>query len=186
MLHFTELHRVFLCGALGHTVQPPPTAGLPPDVLPLSGVLFSQSLMRPATPVFITAASCLDRVKGQHSLVVTKQGASTGLFPLFFLSFFNVFFLIYLERAPSAAGRAEHVAFLPHALDASYAVGDHGQVHGSGARGSGLLVLSLPRQSGGFTLANSRDGSSGQSTHMWVCLLFFNPHELLLLIMETN
>lgn len=47
-----------------------PTTGLPPDVLPLSGVLFSQSLMRPATPVFITAASCLNRTKSQLSAVV--------------------------------------------------------------------------------------------------------------------
>lgn len=47
-----------------------PTTGLPPDVLPLSGVLFSQSLMRPATPVFITAASCLNRAKSQLSAVV--------------------------------------------------------------------------------------------------------------------
>lgn len=37
------------------------TAGLPPDVLPVSGVLFNQSLMRPATPTFITAASCTGR-----------------------------------------------------------------------------------------------------------------------------
>ena len=57
------------------SLQRRPTAGLPPDVLPLSGVLFSQSLMRPATPVFITAASCLDRVKGQQSLVVIVSGA---------------------------------------------------------------------------------------------------------------
>lgn len=31
--------------------------------------------MRPATPVFITAASCLDRVKGQLSLVVIGNKA---------------------------------------------------------------------------------------------------------------
>lgn len=52
-----------------------PTVGLPPAALPLSGVLFSQSLMRPATPVFITAASCLDRVKGQLSLFVIGNEA---------------------------------------------------------------------------------------------------------------
>lgn len=56
-------------------IQRWPTAGLPPGVLLLSGVLFSQSLMRPATPVFITAASCLDNVKGQPSLVITGSGA---------------------------------------------------------------------------------------------------------------
>lgn len=60
------------------------------------------------------------------------------------------FFFFYLECAPAASRRAEHVAFLPHALDVSYAVGDHGQIHGSGARGSRLLVLSLRRQKSGF------------------------------------
>lgn len=63
-------------------------------------------------------------------------------------TFFFLFF--YLECAPAASRRAEHVAFLPHALDVSYAVGDHGQIHGSGARGSRLLVLSLRRQKSGF------------------------------------
>lgn len=62
----------------------------------------------------------------------------------------------YLECAPATSRGAEHVAFLPHALDVSYAVGDHGQIHSSGARGSRLLVLSLLRQSGGFKLENSR------------------------------
>lgn len=60
------------------------------------------------------------------------------------------FFFFYLECAPAASRRAEHVAFLPHALDVSYAVGDHGQIHGSGARGSRLLVLSLRRPKSGF------------------------------------
>lgn len=59
-------------------------------------------------------------------------------------------FFFYLECAPAASRRAEHVAFLPHALNVSYAVGDHGQIHGSGARGSRLLVLSLRRQKSGF------------------------------------
>lgn len=60
------------------------------------------------------------------------------------------FFFFYLECAPAASRRAEHVAFLPHALDVSYAVSDHGQIHSSGARGSRLLVLSLRRQKSGF------------------------------------
>lgn len=55
-----------------------PTVGLPPDVLPLSGVLFSQSLMRPATPVFITAASCLDKVKGQVKPCRHRQQSQAG------------------------------------------------------------------------------------------------------------
>lgn len=150
-----------------------PTTGLPPDVLLPSGVLFSQSLMRPATPVFITAASCLDNVKGQPSLVITGNGAEqegpvnwalsclsvllslihTESFKHFLTScttFTFFFFSFYLECAPAASRRAEHVAFLPHALDVSYAVGDHGQINGSGARGSWLLVLSLRRQKSGF------------------------------------
>lgn len=49
----------------------------------------------------------------------------------------------YLEWAAAASWRVEHVALLPHALDVPYAVGDHGQVHGAGARGPGLLVLPL-------------------------------------------
>lgn len=154
-------------------IQRWPTAGLPPGVLLLSGVLFSQSLMRPATPVFITAASCLDNVKGQPSLVITGSGAEqegpvnwalsclSVLLSLIHTESFNnfltscttftfFFFFFYLECAPAASRRAEHVAFLPHALDVSYAVGDHGQIHGSGARGSRLLVLSLRRQKSGF------------------------------------
>lgn len=66
--------------------------------------------------------------------------------------YFFLFLFFYLECAPAASRRAEHVAFLPHALDVSYAVGDHGQIHGSGARGSRLLVLSLRRQKSGFIL----------------------------------
>lgn len=50
-----------------------PTAGLPPGVLTLSGVLFSQSLMRPATPVFITAASCLKRGQKSAEVVPFRQ-----------------------------------------------------------------------------------------------------------------
>ena len=63
----------------------------------------------------------------------------------------------YLERVPAAPGWAEHAASLPHALDVSYAVSDHGQIHRSGARGSRLLVLSLQRQGGGLELGNSRE-----------------------------
>ena len=86
-----------------------------------------------------------------------------GLFPLFFslsllqphrhtLSFTNFLssssaWVFYLEGAPAAAMWAERIAFLPHALDVTYAVGDHGQIHRSGAR---LLVLPLLTQSRGF------------------------------------
>ena len=167
-----KFHKYFSVHCMYCTsLQRRPTAGLPPDVLPLSGVLFSQSLMRPATPVFITAASCLDRVKGQQSLVVIVSGAEQEV-PVYWAlsslslslsapvrhtqSFMNFLrasttpFSFYLECASSTSRRAEHVAFLPHALDASYVVGDQGQIGRSGARGSRLLVLSLLRQSGGF------------------------------------
>lgn len=166
-----------------------PTAGLPPGVLALSGVLFSQSLMRPATPVFITAASCLNRAESQLSLVLIVKGATQevpmnwALFLSLFLSlrsnhtharthecthmrtqcFINFLtsstLIFYLECAPAASRWGEHVAFLPHALDVSYAVGDHRQIHRSRARGARLLVLSLRRQSGGFKPVKSIDAS---------------------------
>lgn len=138
-----------------------PTAGLPPDVLPLSGVLFSQSLMRPATPVFITAASCLKKKKKRKrgpkvsSAWTSSAAGATQEVPASpassFLSFPTVALhnalvhrhVSYLEGAPATSRWVEHVALLPHALDVPYAVGDHGQVHRSGARGSRLLVLSL-------------------------------------------
>lgn len=143
-----------------------PTVGLPPDALPLSGVLFSQSLIRPATPVFIPAASCLDKVKGQLSLVVIGNGpeqevpvnwalSSPALLQshrqlrAHALNLINhplVHLLFYLERAPATSRWAEHASLLPHALDVSNAVGDHGQIHRS--RGSRLLVLPLQGQNG--------------------------------------
>lgn len=129
---------------MGEHEHEPPTDGRPPDALLLSGVLLSQSLMRPATPVFITAASCLK----MGPKVSESSGAVEPVspFPHHHLAF-------YLELSAAAPGRGEHAAFLPHALDVSYAVGDYGQIHGSGARGSGLLVLPLQRQSGRFELA---------------------------------
>lgn len=175
------------CTSWQQQQQRRPTAGLPPDVLPLSGVLFSQSLMRPATPVFITAASCLDRVKGQLSLVVIGNRAKqevavncalSSLSLLFSLSLTHTKFheashilhrlVFYLERAAAASGRGEHIAFLPHALDASYAVGDHGQIHRPRARGSGLLVLSLLRQSGdGLNRRTAAMAAQIKRRHIW-------------------
>lgn len=67
-----------------------PTAGLPPGVLALSGVLFSQSLMRPATPVFITAASCLNRAESQLSLVLIVKGATQEV-PMNWALFLSLF-----------------------------------------------------------------------------------------------
>lgn len=113
----------------------PPTAGLPPDVLPLSGVLFSQSLMRPATPVLITAASCLDRG-------VIRAPSFIFLVPAWVCI---VGFLFYLKHAPTAPRWAEHVAFLPHALDVPH-VGDQREVWDRGARSPRLLVFSLRRR----------------------------------------
>lgn len=49
----------------------------------------------------------------------------------------------YLKGAAAASWRAEHVAFLPHALDVAYAVRHRREIHGARARGSRLLVLSL-------------------------------------------
>lgn len=159
-----------------------PTTGLPPDVLPLSGVLFSQSLMRPATPVFITAASCLNRAKSQLSAVVIVNRSMqevpvnwalsslslslcsnhthphTHTHIPCFINFIISFTIspVYLECAAATSRWGEHIALLPHALDVPYAVGDHGQVHRSRARGSGLLVLSLLRQS----MSGSSKGSN--------------------------
>lgn len=134
--------------------------------------------MRPATPVFITAASCLNRAKSQLSLALIVNGATqetpvnralsslsllqsythTQCFINFLIS--STILAFYLERVAATSRRGEHVALLPHALDVSYAVGDHGQIHRSRARGSRLLVLSLRRQSGGFKPVKGRDGSS--------------------------
>lgn len=81
-------------------------------------------------------------VKGQLKLVLTSRKCSP-LQP-------QETFFFNLECVSSTSRRAEHVAFLPHALDVSYAVGNHGQIHRPGARGSRLPVLPLHRQSGGF------------------------------------
>lgn len=105
-------------------------------------------------------------VKGQLSYALATRPSRTcrwnGLFPLSIRHCSNqkwrmqLFILchlaFYLECASATSRGAEHVAFLPHALDVSYAIGDHGQIHSSWARWSGLLVLSLCRQ----TRVNSR------------------------------
>lgn len=116
--------------------------------------------MRPATPVFITAASCLN-IGPKSQRIARCCGAPPHPTPTL---------ACYLELSAAAAGRGEHAAFLPHALDVAYAVGDDGQVHRSGAGGSGLLVLPLQGQSGRSELAErqrkvrtmtgARDGKS--------------------------
>lgn len=100
--------------------------------------------MRPATPVFIAAASCLKSGPKVSESCGAVEPVSP--FPHHHLAF-------YLELSAAAPGRGEHAAFLPHALDVSYAVGDYGQIRCSGARGSGLLVLPLQRHSGRSELA---------------------------------
>lgn len=61
---------------------------------------------------------------------------------LAYLCIFVIFF--YLKSAPATSGRAEDVALLPHALNVPY-IRHIGKVQNGGARGSGLLVLSLRR-----------------------------------------
>lgn len=127
-------------------------------------------------PVWI--GSKVSKAWSSSSAGLSRKCQCIGLFPLSlsvsrcsshthtekFLRASTIPFSFYLECAPSTSRRAEHVAFLPHALDAPYVVGDQGQIGRSGARGSRLLVLSLLRQSGGFKLVNGRDGCSHQSS----------------------